>query len=267
MTKKMLSWLAGVIVLAAVLAWPAAAQSPIPTPTPAPSTATVMPPTSTSVPPTATTIPPTASATPLPPTATLIPPTVTSGPTSTPLPATATTTVVPPTPTLVGPTPTSQPPTPTTMPPTASATPAQPTPAPGTATRTPVPPPLPILGYHTVRYGESLFCIGRAYVVSPWAIATQNRIGYPYWLRIGQRLAIPNAPWRYMSAGPVCARQFGGPTPPPPPPGCRVTYIVRPGDTLYAIAGRYQSTVWAIVTANHLYNPNLIFPGQVLCIP
>jgi len=118
-----------------------------------------------------------------------------------------------------------------------------------------------------VRYGESLFCIGRAYRVSPWAIAGQNGIGYPYWVRLGQRLAIPNAPWRYMPAGPVCARQFGGPTPPPPPPGCRVTYTVRPGDTLYAIAWRYQANVWAIVTANNIHNPNLIFPGQVLCIP
>jgi nucleoid-associated protein YgaU len=133
-------------------------------------------------------------------------------------------------------------------------------------TRTPTPRPAIILGYHTVRYGESLFCIGRAYAVSPWAIASQNGIGYPYWARIGQRLAIPYVPWRYIPAGPVCARQFGGGTP-PPPPSCRVTYTVRPGDTLYAIAWRYQANVWAIVIANNIHNPNLIFPGQVLCIP
>jgi len=149
------------------------------------------------------------------------------------------------------------------VPPTATPVPPTPTPY-----YTPVPPPpYTILGYHTVRYGETLFCIGRAYAVSPWAIAWQNRIGYPYWVRIGQRLAIPNVPWRYIPAGPVCARQFGGGTPLPPPPTCRVTYTVRWGDTLYSIAWRYQSSVWAIVTANNIANPNLIFPGQVLCIP
>jgi hypothetical protein len=119
-----------------------------------------------------------------------------------------------------------------------------------------------------VRYGETLFCIGRAYVVSPWAIASQNGIGYPYWVHIGQRLGIPNVPWTHMTAGPVCARQFGGGiTPTPPPSGCRATYTVRPGDTLYAIALRFQTTVWAIVAANNIQNPNLIFVGQVLCIP
>lgn len=135
-------------------------------------------------------------------------------------------------------------------------------------TSTPGPTPTPsgdILGYHTVRYRETLYCIARAYGVSPWAIASNNGIGYPYWLRIGQRLSIPNVPWKNIY-GPVCARQFGG-TQPPPPNTCRATYVVRPGDTLYAIAFRYGTTVWALITANHIANPNWIFVGQSLCIP
>jgi LysM repeat protein len=123
------------------------------------------------------------------------------------------------------------------------------------------------LGYHTVRYRETLYCIGRAYAVSPWAIATENRLAYPYRLRVSQSLAIPNVPWK-VGYGPVCARQFGGGvTPPPPPWGCRTRYIVRYGDTLYSIAWRYGTTVWALVVANHLPNPNWIFAGQSLCIP
>lgn len=176
------------------------------------------------------------------------------------------------------PTPTPAPgqPTPTPAPsnPTPTPRPGQPTPtpAPGQPSPTPVPSG-PVLGYHTVRTGETLFCIGRAYVVSPWAIAGQNNIGFPYRLRVGQVLAVPNAPWTTMSQGPVCSRQFGGGTSPspttpvPPSPGCRATYTVRYGDTLTSIAWRHGTTAWAIAAANNITNLNLIFPGQVLCIP
>ncbi len=168
-------------------------------------------------------------------------------------------------PPLPTPLPTAQPPLPTPLPTAIPPTSVPPT---------PVPPTTGTWGYHTVRPGETLFCIGRAYVVSPWAIASQNGIGYPYYLRIGQVLTIPNAPWANMSYGPVCQAQFGGGMPPvpqppvpQPPSGCRAMYTVRPGDTLSSIAWRYGSTVWAIATRNKLPNPNLIFPGQVLCIP
>jgi LysM repeat protein len=45
------------------------------------------------------------------------------------------------------------------------------------------------------------------------------------------------------------------------------TYTVRSGDTLYSIAILHGVTVQDIATANHLINPNLIFPGQALIIP
>ena len=45
------------------------------------------------------------------------------------------------------------------------------------------------------------------------------------------------------------------------------TYVVRPGDTLTAIAARHGTTVRALVDANRLSNPNLIRVGQMLRIP
>jgi LysM repeat protein len=44
-------------------------------------------------------------------------------------------------------------------------------------------------------------------------------------------------------------------------------HTVRPGQTLYSIAGHYGVSVWAISCANGIYNPNYIYAGQVLYIP
>ena len=44
------------------------------------------------------------------------------------------------------------------------------------------------------------------------------------------------------------------------------TYIVKPGDTLSAIAKRYNTTYQKIASDNNISNPNLIYPGQKLVI-
>ena len=251
-----LSLIGLVLVFSSLAAYPAQAerpasygifQSPIDTPTP--------------------TLPPVATETPVPPTET---PTAiaTETPTATP------TEVSTATPTA------TQPAVPTATPgvtPTATLPAPTATPLP---TATPVPPIYPILGNHIVRYGESLYCIGRAYLVSPWAIAQTNHIGWPYAIYPNQLLAIPNVPWINPPYGPVCQRQFGG-TPPPTvtpgptptpaptliPPGCRAYYVVAWGDTLYRIAFRFNSNVYLIARANNIWNINLIYAGQRLCIP
>ena len=50
-----------------------------------------------------------------------------------------------------------------------------------------------------------------------------------------------------------------------------VVYTVQPGDTLYAIAARFGSTVLEIQRANlrdpRFINPNVIYPGWTLVIP
>jgi LysM repeat protein len=144
---------------------------------------------------------------------------------------------------------------------------ATPTPGP-TPTPTPTPsvtptPPWDILGYHTVQQGETLYCIGRAYGVDPYAIATQNGIVNPNLIQPGQVLAIPNVP-RSLPAGRVCARQFDDGT---PPPSCRQYHTVAPGETLYSISVQYGVSMWAIAEANHIFNLHYIRAGQVLCIP
>lgn len=44
-------------------------------------------------------------------------------------------------------------------------------------------------------------------------------------------------------------------------------YTIQPGDTLYSIARRFDTTVAAIVNANDIPNPNLIRAGDVIEIP
>ena len=46
-----------------------------------------------------------------------------------------------------------------------------------------------------------------------------------------------------------------------------ISYTVQRGDTLFAIARRYGTTVDEIVNINSIANPNLIYPGEVLRIP
>jgi LysM repeat protein len=293
---------------------PTATNTPVPptaTHTPAPLT-----PTNTPIPPSDTPVPPTATHTPAPftPTNTSIPPS------DTPVPPTATNTAAPLTPTN---TPTSDTPTavtatstpiplPTNTPipfiPTNTPVPFIPTntpvivfvtytPQPSAPTNTPVPPaatrtptPAPTvtandLGVHTVQANETLFCLGRAYAVNPWAIARRNNLSTAQFIYLGQRLIIPGERMTNLPPGRVCLRQFApGELPPPipgatpvpgvtptvtPPPSspCATRYTVRYGDTLWSIARRYGKSPWAIAALNHLPNPDRIFVGEVLCIP
>jgi LysM repeat protein len=53
-----------------------------------------------------------------------------------------------------------------------------------------------------------------------------------------------------------------------PPTGTGDTYVVRYGDTLREIAARFGTSVWAILQVNpQIWNPSLIFAGQVIRLP
>lgn len=204
--------------------------------------------------------------------------------TSTSVPATetpATATSTPTTPTSETPG-TETPPTPTS---TATSTPTSTPPTP-----TPTETTSPVSRIHTVRWGESLYCIGRAYKVYPFAIADTNRIWWPYIIFPGQKLTIPNVSWSNIPSGPVCKAQFDASAPTPTPttqPGatvapptatatpvptskpvsCRYYHVVRSGETLYRIGVNYGVSYVEIAIVNGIANPRLIYAGQKLCIP
>jgi len=110
--------------------------------------------------------------------------------------------------------------------------------------------------WHTVRYGETLFSIGRRYDVNPYAICRANQLYNCNYIRYGQRLWIPHqaGPPPYYGVKPWQS-------------GCAAYHTVAPGQTLYGIGRMYRVAPWAIAQTNHLYNWNIIYAGQTLCIP
>ncbi len=103
---------------------------------------------------------------------------------------------------------------------------------------------------YIVHAGDTLYNIAARYRANIAALAQLNGITNPALVYIGQRLVVPGAP----------------PTP-TPASQTSVIHVVQPGETLFRIALRYNTTVWAIVSANRLENSSLIYAGQQLVIP
>ncbi len=140
---------------------------------------------------------------------------------------------------------------------TAAATPTRlltATPAPS-ATSTPVASATPII--HAVKAGETIIYIASYYGTSADSIMKANGLDETSarMLRVGQELLIP-------STGPV-----GGPQPDSSQPPPQVIHEVASGETLSSIADEYGTSVEAILAANQLSSPDLIYKGQELVVP
>lgn len=118
---------------------------------------------------------------------------------------------------------------------------------------------------YVVQPGDTLWRISRQFGTTVDAIVQANHIPNPNLIYVGQVLEIPVGPTAVPPVpGPTATP--GAPTPVPPPP-TQQTYTVRPGDNLTRIAAMFNTTVQALVQANNIVNPNLIYVGQVLIIP
>ncbi len=129
-----------------------------------------------------------------------------------------------------------------------------PTPIPS-ATSSPVPSPTPII--HVVQSGETIIYIASYYGTTSEAIMKANGLDETLarLLRPGQELLIP-------STGPV-----GGPVPGRTAQPPQVIHEVESGETLSSIADEYDTNVEAILAANELDSPDLIYVGQELVVP
>ena len=172
---------------------------------------------------------------------------------------------------------------------------AQKVPPPPLPTPEPPPPPCPTRIGTLVKANTAVWAIVadsdggclRRHVTSPAAMAA---CGYKFeWIFSIDQASLDTIPRGPNLSGPPCppipihAREPAPPPPPTPepppptptpgpPPGCRAVHTVVSGDTLWDIARRFCGTgaAWpSIFDANRakINDPNLIFPGQVFCIP
>jgi LysM repeat protein len=129
-----------------------------------------------------------------------------------------------------------------------------PTPIPS-ATPSPVPSPTPII--HVVQSGETIIYIASYYGTTSEAIMKANGLDETLarLLQPGQELLIP-------ATGPVGGPVAGRAAQPP-----QVIHEVESGETLSSIADEYDTNVEAILAANELDSPDLIYVGQELVVP
>lgn len=104
---------------------------------------------------------------------------------------------------------------------------------------------------HVVQTGDTLSSIALRYGTTVTAIMQLNGLTNPNLIYVGQQLVIPT----------------GSGAPPEPPGGGQVIYVVRTGDTLFAIAQRFGVSMMSIAQTNGIINPSLIYVGQQLVIP
>lgn len=132
-------------------------------------------------------------------------------------------------------------------------------------TLTPVPPApslpgSPTFGTYTVQVGDTLSSIAARFNTTVATLAQLNNIVNANLIYPGQVLGVPGGvpiPAPPLPPAPTAA----------PPPPATITHVVQVGDNLYRISLLYGVSADAIIRANSIANPNLIFPGQVLVIP
>ena len=94
---------------------------------------------------------------------------------------------------------------------------------------------------YTVKQGDTLWGIAQYFGTNVNDLARLNGIAFPDQIYPDQIINIPTAN--------LTTPRY---------------YVVRPGDTIWNIAGRYQLTLDDIVDRNNLADPNVLYPGQIL---
>jgi len=126
---------------------------------------------------------------------------------------------------------------------------------------------------HTVQRGDTVSRLAAQYNSSIDAVIQANGLNSNGLIFVGQALLIPVRSTTGVviptATLPPVFVVTATPTPviPNNVPTTGTTYSVQPGDTLAAVARRFNTTVGALVTLNNIANPNRILVGQTLNVP
>ncbi|MCB0123742.1 MAG: LysM peptidoglycan-binding domain-containing protein [Caldilineaceae bacterium] len=138
---------------------------------------------------------------------------------------------------------------------------------------------------YVVRPGDTLFAIAQHYDVSLRALMERNGLSNANFIYVGQRLTIPNAPRVTPSptveeeatteakptteaTATVAPQPTATAVPQPTPVQVLTTvYTVQAGDTLSAIARRFETTVSDLLRRNGMGNADYVYVGQRLEVP
>ncbi len=105
---------------------------------------------------------------------------------------------------------------------------------------------------YIVQPGDTLDSIARRYDRAVTDLATANGLINPQLVFVGQKLVIPAAPKATAQPGASPAKRL---------------YVVRPDDTLFSIALKYDTTQRSWIAVNQLDQAGFVVPGQQLIIP
>ncbi|MCR4424661.1 MAG: LysM domain-containing protein [Firmicutes bacterium] len=101
---------------------------------------------------------------------------------------------------------------------------------------------------YVIQPGDTFWALARRFGTTVEALIAANPGVDPNRLMVGQRICIPVAP--------------------PPPVVCPgFIYVIQPGDTFWALARRFGTTVEALMAANPGVDPARLVVGQRICIP
>jgi membrane-bound lytic murein transglycosylase D len=115
---------------------------------------------------------------------------------------------------------------------------------------------------HSVRRGETLSQIASRYGTTVSLLQQANGIRQANRLSIGQRLIIPRGAITRVAAATPVARTASAPARPVGP----LTYRVRRGDTLWAIARRHGVSMSGLMELNALREDSILKPGDRIVI-
>jgi LysM domain len=130
-----------------------------------------------------------------------------------------------------------------------------PAPTPDPLTALPACPGFPGCYVYTIRRGDTLSTISDRWLISiPMLEALNPQVVDPATIVVGQ--------WLYLGRSPFVRLDRC-----PDAPGCYL-YVVRAGDRLSTIAGRFGITTIAILALNpRITDPNAIYSGQTIRLP